>query len=220
MFIISCTSGHNIDLFQKFLSLIKPNDSKLHRKSFNNCSQFFDINDVINGDIGTIVEGDVLIGSVNEGDVMKLGPAINGDFYDVKVESIQRNYESYKSLNLNQNGTLKIKPCNADHPIHIRKGMILVCNDKLVKSCLYFFATIIMLKNSLGLKPKQHLFISIGNVQQNVSILSILPMSKRNTAIFTAKLKFTLRPEIVLTNQRFIFNDGAYKGVGIVTSVL
>ena len=125
---ISCIDKYNFILLENFLI----NFNKTKKITDNNNTEFL-INDVHHlPDIGTIVSGILLNGTILTNNILKIGP-INNYFYDIKIMSIHKKQIPFDKLNIYESASMFIKILkknkNNDNNIHIKKNLMIVSNS-------------------------------------------------------------------------------------------
>src|SRR5205823_5380079 len=143
IFPISNVTGDNYGAVLKYLSKIEP---KVYPELRNNPKEFM-INDIcIIQDIGIIVSGIVLGGTINLGDKLMIGP-IDNVFYPTTIKSVHRKQIDCKYIQTMETGSLELLfDSHTDINLikKINKHLMLVDNQltsNITNSCYIKFTT-------------------------------------------------------------------------------
>lgn len=168
-------------------------------------------------EVGIVVGGLLTRGMIREGDQLLVGPADDGRFYPVKVNSLHRHKVPCRVVRACESATLAL---SNPETITLRRGMVLTSKEALPPICMYFQARIHVLFHSTIIYPGFQATVHIGNVRQTATVIGI--MGKQGIATNeTASImfKFMKQPECVHPGSRLLFREGHTKGIGRVTQV-
>ncbi|CAH6421354.1 Transcription factor [uncultured virus] len=175
---ISNVTGKNIDLLKKILGKL-PIVNYFNKQSEDNI-EFLTTDKVFIPEIGTILIGILLNGTLKLDDYLYMGPInINsGDktkspFYKVKIVSIHKKKIPTNILNMGESGSLIIK---YDEPNFKLNKHLMLLNDKLLKNFVNKFVIKIQKKDiqkNILLKIDHPFMINIGNIYSQINIYQI-----------------------------------------------
>ena len=220
IFQISNVTGKSIDDLMYFLNLVSPR----RRKNREDDPTEFFVDSIFNvPGIGLVVGGHLLCGKIKLGDVLKIGPTADGEYFPLTIRGIHSKRIIVDSITCGTGGTyvcLNIK--RLDKSVRIRRGMVILSNDKESVSCREFTAELYIIKShSTTIKKGYQPILHMNNIRQAVEIVHI-----EDKEILRAKdqskvtLKFLFRPEYVSLNSRLMFCEGRVKGIGRVLSIV
>ena len=90
VFHISCVTGHNLPLLQKFLHLIPVETTQHQHELLSQQPAEFHVDELFNVEgVGLVLGGILRRGVVQEGEVMLIGPMARGEFTRTVVRSIR-----------------------------------------------------------------------------------------------------------------------------------
>jgi len=153
-------------------------------------------------------------GSVEEGDVVYLGPTADGSFREVEVRSIEMHYHRVESAEPGNIVGMALKNVEEDD---VKRGMLLSSEPR--ESVREFRAEVMVLNHPTrirsGYEPVVHLETASEATVFEPEDGYLLPGEKGE-----ARVRFKFRPYAVEEGQRFVFREGKSKGVGTVKEVL
>ena len=139
IFLVSNSTGENLDLFKGFLNLlpvVNPFENYQHMNTEFYIDQKFEVNNQI------ILSGTVIKGSIRNNQVLCLGPDNKGLFHIIEIQAIKCKRVDVRSATCGQNCTLSIKFVKGGPIQEIRKGMVLVEEKTNPRSAFEFLAEI------------------------------------------------------------------------------
>ncbi|MCD2200314.1 GTP-binding protein [Halobacterium sp. KA-4] len=165
--------------------------------------------------VGAVASGTVKSGTVEAGDELLLGPFPNGDFREVEVRSIEMHYHRVDQAQAGRIVGIALKGVSE---AAVERGMVLLPADAKPSPVKEFEAEVMVLNHptriDAGYEPVVHLE-TIGEAARfEPTNGQLLPGDTGETSV-----RFKFRPYLVEEGQRFVFREGASKGVGTVTSV-
>lgn len=179
---ISCVNGENIKLLKNLLRSYKNIPV-----SDNKCDgSVFMINEVMHiQDVGIVLSGIMLEGSLNIGDRLLIG-SINGAFHKIAVESIHIKQIPCKKITNKTSGTIVIKIESDLDQKKINKNMMVVTINK-ISSFSNKFNLIICSK--IDIKTNQTMTMFCKNTAEQISILSFTDEDRLKTlkCVFTSQ---------------------------------
>lgn len=218
IFTVSCVTGVDLELLYTFLNVLPPSISHKERERLMQLSSEFQIDETFRvPEVGIVVGGLLTRGMIREGDQLLVGPADDGRFYPVKVNSLHRHKVPCRVVRACESATLAL---SNPETITLRRGMVLTSKESLPPICMYFQARIHVLFHSTIIYPGFQATVHIGNVRQTATVIGI--MGKQGIATNeTASImfKFMKQPECVHPGSRLLFREGHTKGIGRVTQV-
>ncbi|MBS1263116.1 MAG: Elongation factor 1-alpha [Methanonatronarchaeales archaeon] len=161
--------------------------------------------------VGRVVSGTVQEGSVETGDTVLLGPDSHGNYDEVRVKSVEMHHRRVEWASAGQIVGIATKGGDPE------RGMVL-CGEEAASAVREFEAEVMVLNHptriSDGYEPVVHL--------ETISEATRFIMDDYLVAgeSGTVKMRFRYRPYCVTEGQRFVFREGASKGVGRVTRPL
>jgi elongation factor 1-alpha len=165
--------------------------------------------------VGAVASGTVKSGTVESGDTLLLGPFPDGEFREVEVRSIEMHYHRVDRAEAGRIVGIALKGVReAD----VERGMVLLPPDAEPTPVREFEAEVMVLNHPTrigsGYEPVVHLE-TIGEAARfDPTDGQLLPGDTGTTSV-----RFKFRPYLVEEGQRFVFREGASKGVGTVTNV-
>ncbi len=214
IFLISASTGENLDLFQKFLNLLpaKKPANELQSKEFGAyVTETFSVPGV-----GTVVSARIYSGSINAQDNVYLGPFEGGKFKLVRIKSIHYKRVTTDRAVAGQDATFALHTVKKDE---VRKGMVLLSAREAPGASFRFDGEVFILYHSTTIKPGYTPVIHTQSVQQSARITDISQPLLRTGDRAKVSFKFLYRPEYISVGQRFIFREGRTKGIGTITKI-
>ncbi|MFB6268544.1 MAG: GTPBP1 family GTP-binding protein [Halobacterium sp.] len=165
--------------------------------------------------VGAVASGTVKSGTVEAGDELLLGPFPDGEFKTVEVRSIEMHYHRVDRAQAGRIVGIALKGVREED---VERGMVLLPGHADPEPVREFEAEVMVLNHptriDAGYEPVVHLE-TIGEAARfEPSDGQLLPGDTGETSV-----RFKFRPYLVEEGQRFVFREGASKGVGTVTSV-
>lgn len=221
---ISNKSGKNIDNLKKLILNLKPRYP--WKEEINSSIMYVDSKFAVKG-IGVVLSGTVRGKSIKINDKLLLGP-IDDKFISVRVRSIHNNVrEPIDQLNDNDVGCVAIRFIGKEILTRdqIRKGVVLLSDDELMKNVRRSFkAKITILNHSTTIGNSYQPVIHCGMVRQSAN-LKIIDENNESIKLRTgdkAIVKFTFQfcSEYIEKDTTFFFRDGTTKGYGSIIELL
>jgi GTPase len=213
IFLMSSVTGENIKLLRQFLNLL-PVRRDWENRAKDHAEFIIDQTFFVAG-VGTVVSGIVNQGSISVNDSLMIGPDGNGMFRPVQIKSIHCKRVSVKRAQAGQHASLALKK---EKRSQLRKGMVLVENKALAKSCWEFEAEVVILYHSTTIKSNYQPVIHCMCVRQAAKIVnSNIELRTGDKAI--VRFRFMFRPEYMRVGERLIFREGRTKGLGVITKL-
>eukprot|EP00457_Paulinella_chromatophora_P003208 gb/GEZN01003214.1/.p1 GENE.gb/GEZN01003214.1/~~gb/GEZN01003214.1/.p1 ORF type:complete len:628 (+),score=104.06 gb/GEZN01003214.1/:103-1986(+) len=217
VFFISSVTGQNIGLLTKYLSQLKPRQTREETKEVE-----FTVDHTFNvPGVGIVVSGTLKTGSVATNQNLLLGPTSEGAFKKVLVRSIHTNRVPVDSCNAGVSCCLCIRSVKRKDPLkrnHLRRGMVLVGTDVEPMAYRSFTAKVLILHHASTISTKYQAVIHCGIVRQSAAITEIAQQVLRTGDKSQVTFRFMSRPEYVKEGQIFIFREGSTKGVGRIVA--
>ncbi|MHA2365083.1 MAG: GTP-binding protein [Candidatus Hodarchaeales archaeon] len=169
--------------------------------------------------VGKVVSGIVQSGKAKTGDIVLLGPDINGNYVNTRIRSIQNQriqvdgafQGDFIALALGFKGTFP----------KIHKGMVLTTYEPY-QAISRFEAEILVLHHPTTMKINYNAQIHLKTIRSQARIIKIhkekemLRSGERSVVTF----EFLYKPQFILEGMKFVFREGRTKGIGIVKKVL
>ncbi|KAL8615644.1 GTP binding protein [Nucella lapillus] len=217
IFTVSCVSGRNLDLIQKFLHVLPPQKSHTERERLSQDLTEFQIDELYSvPQVGTVVGGVIKRGSIREGETLLLGPSDKGTFKEIKVRTVHRNRLPCRLIQAGQAASVALTDVEREH---LRKGMVLLSPSAERVCCLLFEADVYVLFHCNKITRNFQTTVHIGTVCQTAVISKInrnhIKTNEKARVIF----RFKFKPEYIRVGARLLFRDGRTKGVGEVTQI-
>jgi GTPase len=182
IFNISSKNGTGINEIHNFLgNTVFLNKEFIDQTPYE--GTLFNINEVYYiPDVGTVVAGNMLIGEIQIGDKLLIGPFKNS-FKNVTIISIHRKQTPCRSLTKGQFGSFLI---NYDQELSINKHLSIISNNNM-HLFVNKFCIQVCLKGRDIVKFNQVLPINSNNVQDTVSVIDYdINYSGNNSLIYVA----------------------------------
>lgn len=218
VFKISNVTGHNLDVFKKFVYNLKP--IKKRGRGDDPDTKFVIDTRFKLGGIGLVVTGTARQGTFVKDKPYYLGP-FGKEYKRITIRSIHNNFkEDINTLTAGEGGCFNIKFINPKDKVdidRIRKGHIVISKP----SCaIKFEAKIKILHHPTTIKNNYEPTIHCGIVRQVAKIYDMDKPLMRTGDEATAKFMFKYRPEYIEVGSKITFREGRTKGVGTVTKVI
>jgi len=218
VFKISNVTGHNLDVFKKFVYNLKP--IKKRGRGDDPDTKFVIDTRFKLGGIGLVVTGTARQGTFVKDKLYYLGP-FGKEYKRITIRSMHNNFkEDINTLTAGEGGCFNIKFINPKDKVdidRIRKGHIVISKP----SCaIKFEAKIKILHHPTTIKNNYEPTIHCGIVRQVAKIYDMDKPLMRTGDEATAKFMFKYRPEYIEVGSKITFREGRTKGVGTVTKVI
>jgi len=165
--------------------------------------------------VGAVASGTVNSGTVEAGDELLLGPMADGSFREVEVRSIEMHYHRVDKASAGRIVGIALKGVDESE---IERGMALVprtCDPDPVRA---FDAEVMVLNHPTRIQSGYEPVVHVETVSEAAVFTPaegrLLPGDTGHT-----RVRFKFRPYLVEEGQRFVFREGASKGVGTIRSV-
>ena len=164
--------------------------------------------------VGSVASGTIKSGNVAVGDTLHLGPAKNGTFRQVKVQSIEMHHCSVDKASAGDIVGIAVKGVK---PHEIERGMVLATNIPF--AIREFLSEVYILHHPTRIGRGYEPVIHIETISESVTFN---PEREFMMAGESGKvtIRFKYRPYHVYAGQKFIFREGKSKGVGKILDVL
>ncbi|XP_077999195.1 GTP-binding protein 2-like [Glandiceps talaboti] len=217
IFTMSSVTGQQLDLIKNFLNVLPPIHNSKEQEGLTQESPEFQIDEIFNvPNVGSVVGGTLLRGTITEEDNLMVGPSEDGEFYPVKVQSIHRNRSACRIIRPAQAGTLGLG--DYDRSI-LRKGMVLLGRSAKPQACVSFEADVYVLFHCTSIAPRFQTTVHVGNVCQTAVMESIDKASLQTNEKACVTFRFIKHPEYLREGSRLLFREGRTKGIGQVIKV-
>lgn len=216
---ISNVTGYGLNLLRMLLNLLPV------RIDYSECANepvelLVDNTYAVHGH-PTIVGGMLRSGTIHVGDMLAIGPYVDGSYKDVKVKSI---HCKYNSINEAKPGTYICVSLKNLLRTEVTKGMVVVTNIPECKIAVKeFWTTIKILHSPTTIKVGYQPYLHINHIRQTAKIMEIVKAKKpqndeenvlRSKDVANIKLQFVNKPEYVKPNMRLIFRERNVKAIG------
>ena len=215
VFKVSSVSFENLEIFKNFLNLLPVSDYWDHSKID---SQFYVERIVDKPDVGKIVGGVMLKGTVNVGQKMLLGPDANGFFCQISILNIHCKHVQVRSVKAGQFCSFLISECYS-----IRPGMVLLDLNSNPQAAMEFECEITPIDKITEpriAKPGYQPLIHTQTIRQCTRIINteggIEIVPNRPNML---NLRFLYRPEYIEKGTRLMIRDTFITAVGKITKV-
>ena len=220
LFLVSNTTGANINNLRKFISSLKPNpDINFGSKECNNSTFVIDDRFRIKG-IGIVVSGIVKEGEIHKENICYIGP-FRGKFKKVAIKSIHDNFRQFTDhLSSGQGGCFNIKLLDKKDKLDftdIKKGHILTTCPQSYKK---FKAEVQILHHPTTIKVNYQPTIHCGTVRQCAKITYMDKPLIRTGDSALVSFEFMYKPEYIEVGQEIVFREGRTKGIGTIREIV
>ena len=222
VFFVSSVTGIGLPFLYTFFNVLPPRLSPRDRELLIQMDPEFQVDETFHvPNVGSVVGGLLVSGSVRSGEVMSVGPFKDGAFLPFKISSVHRHKVPCRLVRAGESATLALVPVNEeDRHLTLRKGMVIVPimkGNEPSPACLYFQARVHVLYHhgtiSQGFKGMVH----VGNIRQSAVVVGIMgrkgiTMNESASVMF----KFLKNPELIRTGSRLLFRESSSKAIGRV----
>jgi elongation factor 1-alpha len=163
--------------------------------------------------VGSVASGTIKSGTVAVGDTLYLGPAKDGAFWRVKIQSIEMHHCNVEKASAGDIVGLAIKGVK---PHDIERGMVLARNKPA--AVREFVSEVYILHHPTRIGRGYEPVIHVETISESVTFDPEREFMMAGES-GTVRIRFKYRPYHVYKGQRFIFREGKSKGVGTILSV-
>ena len=214
VFKISSVNLDNLEILKSFLNLLPVSGDWDHK----NIKQFYIEQIIEKPEIGKIVGGVMLQGTVNLGLKMWLGPDNNGQFCQVSIINIHCKHVQVRSVKAGQFCSFLLSDCGA-----LRPGMVLLDLDTVPRAAFEFECEISLVdkvKENRVVKSNYQPLVHTQTIKQCTRIINEGPDIEIIPGVpVVLKLRFLYRPEYIEEGTRLMIRDTFIKAVGKITRV-
>ncbi len=164
--------------------------------------------------VGSVASGTIKSGVVAVGDLVYLGPAKDGAFRQVKVQSIEMHHYSVDRASAGDIVGIAIRGVK---PHEIERGMVL--STHIPDAIREFLSEVYVLHHPTRIGCGYEPVIHIETISESVTFhpeREFMMAGEHGKVI----VRFKYRPYHVYAGQKFIFREGESKGVGKILSVV
>ncbi len=164
--------------------------------------------------VGSVASGTIKSGVVAVGDLLYLGPAKNGTFREVKVQSIEMHHCGVDKASAGDIVGIAIRGVK---PHEVERGMVLAANTP--GAVREFLSEVYILHHPTRIGHGYEPVIHIETISESVTFnpeREFMMAGEYGKVI----VRFKYRPYHVYAGQKFIFREGKSKGVGKILGVL
>ncbi|XP_048002795.1 GTP-binding protein 2-like [Leguminivora glycinivorella] len=217
VFPVSCVKGAGLNALHAYLLALQP-ATELPPPDHETCE--FQIDEIFHvGDsLEPVVGGLLARGTLYEGDNLIIGPLDTGEFVPISVKSIYRNRVPCGCVRAGQSASLGL----AGAAPGLRPGMVLLEDPSDPRGCMYFQATIHVLRHSTAISPGFQCTVHVGNVRQTAIIEGIMShdASLRCGESAPALFRFLRCPEHLVRGRRLLLAaGGGTRAIGRITQI-
>mmetsp|Transcript_41243 Transcript_41243/g.94885 ORF Transcript_41243/g.94885 Transcript_41243/m.94885 type:complete len:699 (-) Transcript_41243:193-2289(-) len=242
IFLVSAVTGENVPELKLMLNLLRKRTPSLAKSGTPDADDgkvqvvIEDYFPRVPG-VGPVVLGRVVRGTVEAGDILRLGPidseiAKGAGLIEVRVSSIQFEGVTTESLRRGQSGTLAIKAIGkskaalAEHPKLLHQARVLLCRKSRLQPQWLVKANVSIMQHPSSIRVGYEPVLHVGMVRQAAKITSMRSIST-GTELATLRagdhaevsFRWKARPEVCEQGDVLVFREGLTKGVGTVTWV-
>jgi len=219
IFKVSSVTGRNLPLLRKFYFLLPSLKSKMEQEKLIQEPTEFKIDEIFSvRDVGPVLAGTLKSGIIRVGDKLVIGPASDGMFQEIEVQSIHRNRRPTRVIQAGQTACIAL--VDSSQMVFRRGQVLLQSKDVIPKTCMTFEAELFLLFHTTKITPKFQATVHIGNIIQTAVIKSMdkefLKTGQKAKVIF----EFIGHPEYVRKGDCILFREGRCKGIGEVTDTI
>jgi len=216
IFPVSNVSGKNIPILTKFLNLLPLRNNWISSATDPTEVQIAQIISVT-GLEQVIVGGIVTAGKVTEGDQLKIGPDVNGQYKTVKIQSIHSKRALVKEVKTGQFATFAINLPKSQ----VRKGLVLLSPSLQNIAVWLFEANITILQSTYPISIKHQPVIQCKTIRQCARIINIIEgkqsLKKGDNALI--KFNFLHRPEYLKEGMKILVREGKTRAIGTISKI-
>lgn len=217
---VSSVTGEGLDLLTKFLNVLPSKKNLQEQAKLMEKPTEYQVEQVYSvPDVGVVVGGSLLHGTIREGEELFMGPTVQGEFVPVIVTSIRRNRAPCRIAKAGQGASLSLVGIEKDA---IRKGMVIVSEDVNPRCYEGFNATVCLLYHSSSqLQKGFQTTVHVGSVCRT-AVIEKIDNAKRAFSMneqANVTFRFTTAPEYIRVGSAMLFRERSTKGIGRVTEL-
>jgi len=223
IFCVSSVSGEGIDQLKSLLSQLQTRISQQTNiiKSPTDKVEFLIDGSFTVKDVGLVLSGTLVSGTVIIGQILQLGPDKRGEFKPVVVKSLHYKRTPVDEI---QSGNaccicVKSKEKETIRSADIRKGMVLLDKSLTARAAYEFDAEVIILHHATTIKLKYQAVIHTGVVRQTAQVLSLSQELLRTGDKGIIRFRFMSSPEFLHEGVSILFREGRTRGLGKITKI-
>jgi GTPase len=223
IFCVSSVTGEGVDQLKSFLSQLQ---SRITQQTSIIRSPSDKVEFLIDGsftvkDVGLVLSGTLVAGTVSVGQVLLLGPDKKGDFKTVTVKSMHYKRTPVDEITSGNACCICVKSKDKEgmKSSDIRKGMVLLDKSMTPKAAYEFDAEVIILHHATTIKLKYQAVIHTGVVRQTAQVLSMSQELLRTGDKGIIKFRFMNSPEYLHEGVSILFREGRTRGLGKITKI-
>ena len=164
--------------------------------------------------VGAVASGTINAGHVEAGDELLLGPMPDGSFREVEARSIEMHYHRVDAAKAGRIVGIALKGVDE---AEIKRGMALLPRHAEPTATRSFAAEVMVLNHPTRIREGYEPVVHLETLSETAIFRpeggKLLPGDTGMTDI-----EFKFRPYFIEEGQRFVFREGASKGVGTVVS--
>ena len=164
--------------------------------------------------VGAVASGTINAGHVEAGDELLLGPMPDGSFREVEARSIEMHYHRVDAAKAGRIVGIALKGVDE---AEIERGMVLLPRHADPTPTRSFEAEVMVLNHPTRIREGYEPVVHLETLSETAIFApeggKLLPGDTGTTEI-----EFKFRPYFIEEGQRFVFREGASKGVGTVLS--
>ena len=164
--------------------------------------------------VGAVASGTINAGHVEAGDELLLGPMADGSFREVEARSIEMHYHRVDAAKAGRIVGIALKGVDE---AEIERGMVLLPRHAEPQATRSFEAEVMVLNHPTRIREGYEPVVHLETLSETAIFApeggKLLPGDTGTTTI-----EFKFRPYFIEEGQRFVFREGASKGVGTVLS--
>jgi len=220
---LSNTNGLNVNNLHQLLCNLSPR-KKWIPNDVGGSIFYIDSTFKVSG-IGTVLSGTLKGDNIKVKQKLLIGP-VGSKFYEITAKSLHNSIrEDQQEIVDNESSCIAIRFTNPKETIdkeYIRKGMVVVSNEQLVKKFLTkkFTAKIKILHHSTTMKSGYCPVIHCGPIRQSAIMKINDNQFLRSGDEKLVEFEFKYHLEFIEPNVIFFFRDGSTKGVGTIIDIL
>ncbi|CAH1791267.1 unnamed protein product [Owenia fusiformis] len=219
IFTVSNVTGKHLDLLTKFLNVLPPLRSHKDREGHLQQPAIHQVEEVYCvPDVGTVLGGTLIRGSIKEGEKMLVGPMDTGEFQEVIIQGLHRSRRPCRMVRAGEACSVSL---GSHDKSTLRKGMVLVSPKLNPQACTSFEAEIYLLFHANSIGRGFQCTLHIGSVCQTAIIDGIIQKDSIQTGEKAVVIfRFIKQPEYIRLGSRLLFREGPTKGMGQITKVM
>jgi|OSPMetMinimDraft_2_1075162.scaffolds.fasta_scaffold00049_13 elongation factor 1-alpha len=212
IFKVSNVTGEGLDLLKKFIYMLPPPNKRSGKELLAYIDDIYSVPGV-----GTVALVTISRGIIKEGDSIKVGPDLNGNFLETRVKSIQISRTFVKEAKEGLIATISVPDLKREK---LRKGMAVVNSGKQVFGVKSFLGKVLVLHHPTMIKVGYVAVLHAYTIRQAARFDYIEKEFLKSGESSNVKLSFLFKPEYIEPGTTFVFREGRTRGIGIVTKVL